>query len=131
MTVGYGFVITDLDQPTEDCSRDVTYRIAVVSISSIIGLVVVMIAVIAVAFCLYKMYKARQRTKRLANLPVEERKRLQNDLKEYQKDLIEVLGNPSLNETGRREIVEQIKKNLTATRGQLGEDGFGSDEENK
>ena len=125
------FVITDLDQPTEDCSRDVTYRVAVVSISIIIGLVVVMVAVIAVAFCLYKMYKARQRTKRLANLPVEERKHLQNDLKVYQKDLIAVLGNPSLNETGRREIVEQIKKNLAATRGQLGEDGSGGDEENE
>ena len=122
------FVITDLDQPTEDCSRDVTYRVAVVSISIIIGLVVVMVAVIAVAFCLYKMYKARQRTKRLA---VEERKRLQNDLKVYQKDLIAVLGNPSLKETGRRVIVEQIKKTLAATRGQLGEDGSGSDEENK
>lgn len=115
--------LSDLDRPTEDCSRHVTYRVGVIAVSSIIGLLVVMGAVLIIAFCLYKMYKTRQRTKRLANMPEEERKRLQNDIKEFQKDLIKVLGNPSLDKNARTEVVEQIKKNLEATRGRLAGDG--------
>ena len=129
MVIVYLSQLSDLDEPTDDCSRDVTYRVGVIAICSIIGLMVVMGVVLVIAFCLYKMYKARQRTKRLANMPEEERKRLQNDIKEFQKDLIKVLGNPSLDETGRREVVEQIKRNLEATRGRLAGDGLVSEKE--
>ena len=121
--------LSDLNEPTDDCSRDVTYRIGVIAICSVIGLMVVMGAALVIAFCLYKMYKARQRTKRLANMPEEERKHLQNDIKEFQRDLIKVLGNPSLDETGRKEVVEEIKKNLEATRGRLAGDGLVNESE--
>ena len=114
---------SDLHKPTVDYSRDVTYRIGIIALCSTIALLLVMGAVLAIAFCFYKGYKAHQKTKRRANMSDEEKENLRNYIKELQKDLREALENDKLDKTEKKELVEEIKKDLDHTRGIIAGDG--------
>ena len=116
-------LFSDLHEPTVDCSRDETYRVAIIASCSIIGLLVVMGIVISVALCFNKSHKDRQKTKRRAHMSDEEKQNLRDYIKELQKDLLEALGNKELDKTEKNELVEEIKKNLDLTRGIIAGDG--------
>ena len=114
-------LLSDLDKPTVDCSRDVSkYGVFVKTPFGIIG---GLLAVIAVAFSVYKIYKEHQKTKRRANVSAAEKEHLENNIKEF----LEALENPSLDETKKRAYIEKLKKTLNINRG-LG-DGPENDEE--
>ena len=116
-------LLSDLDKPTVDCSRDISkYGVFVTTPLGIIG---GLLAVIAVAFSVYKIYKEHQKTKRRANVSAAEKERLENDIKEF----LEALENPSLDETKKRVYIEKLKKTLNINRGLLVGDGPEDDEE--
>ena len=104
---------TDLNRPTDDSSRDVTYRIVVIAICSIIALIIVMGAVLAIAFCLYKVYKKQH---------------LEKQIDQLRKELLEALKDKSLDEKKRDMYIKEIQKDLDFKRDRL-ESIDGLDEE--
>lgn len=73
------YAYTDLDEPTvNDCSREETYRQAIIVGASVIGGVLLFIAVLVFIFSCYACHRSRQRTGRQKNMPNEERMHLQN-----------------------------------------------------
>ena len=119
---------SDLDNPTVDCSRDVTYRIAVIAISSVIGLVVVAGAAIClgIVFCSYKGYKQRQKTERRADMHISGKDVLENNQNLHNK-LSETLHDKSLTKKEKKIEVKELKKSLNVNRGVFKADGANSD----
>ena len=106
---------TDLNRPTDDSSRDVTYRISVIAICSIIALTLVMGTVLAIAFFLYKVHKKQY---------------LDKQIEQLRKELLEARKDKSLDDENRDMHIKEIKKDLDFKRDQLeGIDGLDEEDE--
>ena len=119
---------SDLNRPTDGCSRDVTYRIVAISICSLIGLGIVVGAVLAIVFCLYKILKAYQRAQSRKNMSEEEKKRLDAQIGELRKELRKALNDKSLDKKSRELYIKEIRKDLGLKRGRLAGDGSDEDD---
>ena len=116
-------LLSDLNNPTVDCGRDVSKYGVLVGIP--LGIIAALVAVVIIALLVYKSLKEFQKTKRRNNMDPAEKERLENNIKEY----LEALRDPSLDETKKGTYIEELKKTLNMSRGLLVGDGLERDEE--
>ena len=107
--------ISDLNRPTEDCSRHVTHRILVIAICTTIGLVVVVVAIVVIVILLimykYYSYKERQRIERRDKMSMEEKQHIEMRSDQLREKLPKPLQD------------KEIKKELALNRKQIRGDG--------
>lgn len=119
--------LLDLNEPTDtDCDEHETNRVAIIVAGSVVGGVLLLIAVIITVYFSYKCFKICQRTYRRLKMPAEERRRLEEQNREF----LELLRDPYLTGDNRKDVIDMAKKLIHSNQGLLKGDGPGDDAAN-
>ena len=109
-----------MNKPTDNCSKDITYRIALIVTGIVVGLLGAAIVVAVASHCMCKQY---QKAKNFRKMTPEERMHIQDKIERDEKRLDKVRCDQSIDPQINEKRVNDIKEGLDYDRNRIRPDG--------